>query len=237
VEGDTVKNPSDINQSQRLFIELGTSLLLEPMLLESIDLDPTDLDPIDLEPMHLGRSVTGQLIGMRVGKYLIVHLSDNNWTKSLLKGGDHLQVKYVCSDDVFGFDTQVMTIVEEPDRLLFLDYPDEVESCNIRSRKRVECYICVEMVLEDGTARKGVVLNINDNGCLCMVDGLRFEDVSRNSQVSLRFPYAQFDTLFTMAVVKSIGSDNGKLKIGLMFEGLDPYSRTILSTLVPGLKA
>jgi hypothetical protein len=212
-----VKNPSYINQSQRLFIELGTPLLLEPR--------------------DQGGSVPSQLIGMRVGKYLIVHLPDNNWTKSSLKSGDPLLVKYVCSDSVFGFDSRVMTIIEEPDRLLFLNYPQEVESCNIRSRTRIECYISVELILEGGMATKGVVLNINENGCLCMVDGLKFEDVSRNSRVSLRFPYAQFDTLFTMAVVKSLGSDNGKLKVGLMFEGLDAYSRTILSTLVPGLKA
>lgn len=90
-----MKNPSDINQSQRLFIELGT--------------------PLFLEPEDLGCSVVSQLIGMRMEKYLIVNLSDNDWTKSRLKNGDSLLVKYVCSGNVFGFDTQVIAIVEEPD--------------------------------------------------------------------------------------------------------------------------
>lgn len=212
-----MKKVTDINQSRRLFIELGTPLLLEPW-------DPKC-------------SVSSQMTGMRVGKYLIVHLSEINWTKSHLKRGDSLQVKYVCSDDVFGFDTRVLTMIEEPDRLLFLDYPDEVESCNIRSRPRIECYLNVEVVLEDGVSiRKAVVLNINEKGCLCLVNGLGSQKISRNSRVSVRFPYARFDTLTTMAVVKSLGRDDDKLKLGLMFEELDTYSRTVLSTLVPALK-
>ena len=68
-----MKNVTDINQSRRLFIELGTPLLLEPC-------DPE-------------RSVSSQMAGMRVGKYLIVHLTQINWTKSQLKQGDTLRVK------------------------------------------------------------------------------------------------------------------------------------------------
>ncbi|ACN16304.1 hypothetical protein HRM2_32250 [Desulforapulum autotrophicum HRM2] len=212
-----MKNITEINQSRRLFIELGTPLLLEPC-------DPE-------------RSVSSQMAGMHVGKYLIVHLSEINWKKSHLKRGDILRVKYVCSDDVFCFDTRILTMIEEPDLLMFLDYPDEVESCNIRSRPRIECYLPVEVVLEDGVStRKGVVLNINERGCLCLVNGLGFHEISRNSRISLRFSYARFDTLFTIAVVKSLGRDDDKLRLGLMFEELDTYSRTVLSTLVPALK-
>ncbi len=211
-----MKNATDINQSRRLFIELGTPLLLEPC-------DPA-------------RSVSSQMTGMRVGNYLIVHLSAINWTKSLLKPGDTLRVKYVCSDDVFGFDTRVLTMIKDPDRLLFLEYPDEVESCNIRSRPRIECYLPVEVVLEDDvTTRKGVVLNINERGCMCLVNGFDFQEINRNSRIAVRFPYARFDTLITVAVVKSLGRDDDKLRLGLMFEELDTYSRTVLSTLVPAL--
>ena len=113
-----MKKPVDINRSQRLFIELGTALHLEP----------GDAD----------RATSSELVGMQGGKYLIVHLSEHNWQKSRLKTGDTLLAKYISSDDVFGFNTRVITIIEEPDHLVFLEYPDEVESCNIRSQTRIK---------------------------------------------------------------------------------------------------
>ena len=53
------------NPSQRLFIELGTTLQMEPE-------DPD-------------RAVSGELLGMQVGKYLIVRMSEKNWKKSSIK--------------------------------------------------------------------------------------------------------------------------------------------------------
>lgn len=206
----------DINQSQRLFIELGT--------------------PLHLEPNDPQLCVSSQLIGMKVGKYLIVHLSANNWKKSCLKKEDTLLVKYICSDDVFGFNTRVLNIIEEPDSLVFLDYPNHVESCNIRSQARVECFLPVEVVLENDICRKGAIVNINQKGCLCLANDLPFQNVSRNRRISLRFPYGQFDILSLVAIVKSLRRDGEKMSLGLMFEDIDPYSKKVLSTLVPALK-
>ena len=211
-----MKKPVDINRSQRLFIELGT--------------------PLHLEPEDPGRAISSELIGMRVGKYLIVRLSDHNRAKGRLKEEDSLLVKYICSDDIFGFNTRIIMIIEELDRLVFLDYPDEVESCNIRSHARIECFFRIEVFLEGPNAIKGVLVNINKQGCLCIVNDSLPQEVSCNSQITLMIPYARFDTLAISGTVKSIRRDGEKTSLGIMFDEIDTFSRTILTTLVPALK-
>ncbi len=144
-----------INRSQRLFIELGTALLLEP---ETPD-----------------RTVTSQLTGMQVGSYLIVQLTENNWIQARLSEGEHLSARYILSDDVFKFKTTVIRILKNPDYLLFLAYPDVVKSCNVRTEKRVECFLPVSITLETHCL-SGVIVNINQKGCQCNVDDGQFPD-------------------------------------------------------------
>lgn len=211
-----MKNSVDVNHSQRLFIELGTSLHLEP--------DQAD------------RTTYSEFIGMKVGSYLIVRLSETNWEKSGLKEGDPLRVKYICSDDVFGFNTRVTAMIEAPDRLVFLNYPHEVESCNIRTHHRIECFLPVEADFGEGVTREAVVVNINKKGGLCRVKGASLDEVHQNNAIVLKFPYADFDTLPVNGQIKSIRRQNGLLNLGIMFTQLDAYAQKVLSTLVPSLE-
>ena len=211
-----MKNSVDVNHSQRLFIELGTSLHLESNQAERI--------------------IYSEFIGMKVGSYLIVRLSETNWEKSGLKKGDPLRVKYICSDDVFGFNTRVATMIQTPDRLVFLNYPHEVESCNIRTHHRIECFLPVEADFGDGVTREAVVVNINKNGSLCRVKEEPPDEVHQNNAIVLKFIYSDFDTLSVNGRIKSIRRQNGFLNLGIMFSELDAYSQKVLTTLVPALE-
>ncbi|MEH0021422.1 MAG: flagellar brake protein [Desulfobacter sp.] len=205
-------NPS--NRSQRLFIEMGTAL----------QLDHEDPD----------RSVSGELIGMQVGKYLIVRLSEKNWKKSRFKAGEHLTTKYILSNDVFGFKVHIIRTVKTPDFLVFLEYPEDVQSCNIRSEKRVECFLPVRLVLDD-TELSGAVVNMNKNGCLAMVDGCPELECCRLTPVTLHLPYGQFDDLTLNGDIMSATRQGNQTRFGILFEDLDGYARKVLATLVPAL--
>ncbi|MFH1154664.1 MAG: PilZ domain-containing protein [Pseudomonadota bacterium] len=211
-----MKNTLDMNRSQRLFIELGTPLLLESM-----------------EP---GRSVSGELVGMRVGSYLIVQVSDMVWATNPDDCNAVLKVKYICSGDVFGFTTRILHTTEQPDRLVFLEYPLEVESCNVRSRLRVDCFLPVRIDLEKKRTT-GVVLNINQDGCLCHMDmnGVSESDVRSITFLSLGFEYANNDTLAIRGQVMSLRPENRRLRLGIRFDPLDSFAKTVLTTLVPAL--
>lgn len=210
-----IKLASEINRSQRLFIELGTALLLEP---ESPD-----------------RTASSQLIGMQVGSYLIVQLAEHNWVRSRLQKGESLSAKYILSDDVYGFKTRIIRTIEDPDYLLFLEYPDDVESCNIRSEKRVECFLPVRLSLGP-VSLKGIIVNINRSGCLCRVDDSPDLELDSVTAVGLELPYGQFETLSITAEIRSARTKENQTSFGLLFKELDAFSKKVLSTLVPALK-
>jgi len=210
-----LKKTESFNRSQRLFIELGTSLLLEPE--------------------NPGRCVTSELIGMQVGKYLIVQIADQNLRENRLMDGELLRVKYILSDDVFGFNSHIIRTLQDPDDLLFLEYPQEVESCNIRAQKRVECFLPIQISMEE-TCLKGTIFNINEKGCLCTVDNSPLLDSSRTNLVHLELSYGQFETLSIKGEIKNSRQEGNQTRFGIRFDTIDRFSKRVLTTLVPSLK-
>lgn len=209
------KKTVQFNRSQRLFIELGTTLLLEPE-------DPE-------------RGVSSQLIGMDVGKYLIVQIADQNGEKSRLTAGEPLKVKYILSDDVFGFNSHIIRTIQDPDDLLFLEYPQNVESCNIRAKKRVECFLPIQIRMEE-ECLEGVIVNINKNGCLCMVDNSVPLECCQTTPVTLQLAYGQFESLSIKGEIRSSRMDGSQTRFGILFDELGNFSKQVLTTLVPALK-
>jgi hypothetical protein len=205
---------SVINKSQRLFIELGTYLRLESITNNS--------------------TISGELIGMRVGDYLIVRLQGCNKRIDQIK---ELQVKYLCSGEIFGFSAQVLTVLNEPDQLVFLDYPAEVESFNVRSFDRVDCFLPVHLSFQ-GNSIDGLLVNINFQGCLCCVDdneALRLPQDQVIPDVNLKFP-AISDTVFAVSgEIRFIRKEADKLYLGIYFRDMDDFFKSALRTLVPAL--
>lgn len=210
-----IKKTENFNRSQRLFIELGTALLLEPE-------DPK-------------RGVTSELIGMQVGKYLIVQIAYQNLREHRLMDGEHLKVKYILSDDVFGFNSHIIRTLQNPDDLLFLEYPQEVESCNIRAKKRVECFLPIQIHMEE-TCLEATIFNINEKGCLCTVDNSPIPDGSRTNFVHMKLSYGQFETLSIKGEIKNSRQEGNQTRFGIRFDTLDRFSKQVLTTLVPSLK-
>ena len=207
-------NAADVNRSQRLFMELGTALQLEPD-------DPE-------------RAVSGELIGMQVGKYLIVQMSERNWKKSRLNSGENLSVKYILSNDVLGFKVHIIRTIQNPDFLIFLEYPDDVKSCNIRAKKRVDCFLPANLTL-DAHELSGIIVNINKNGCLILVDGCPELDCCKTTPITINLPYGQFDNLTLEGEVRTTTRKDGQTSFGVLFKDLDGYARKVLATLVPAL--
>lgn len=207
-------NQSIINKSQRLFLELGTALQLEPDTPE--------------------RSVSGELMGMRVGEYLICRLSEKNWQQAGFTSDEHLRVKYILADDVLGFRTRIIRTIQNPDFLIFLAYPQDVSSCNIRAEKRVECFLSAELDL-DGQTLACVIANINKNGCLTLVENCPELDCCRLTPVTLKLPYGQFDTLTLAGEIRTESRQGTQARFGIFFDDLDGFSKKVLATLVPAL--
>lgn len=208
-----INEAGQFNRSQRLFIELGTSLLLEPE-------DPD-------------RGVASELIGMQVGKYLIVQ-ADQSWGKTRLMDGEHLKVKYILSDDVFAFKSHIIRTLKDPDYLLFLEYPNAVTSCNIRAQKRVECFLPIQIHMGE-TCLNGTIFNINKKGCLCTVDNSPLMDSSKTNRIHLDLPYGQ-ESLSIKGEIKNSHREENQTRFGILFDPLDTFSKNVLTSLVPALR-
>jgi len=203
-----------INKSQRLFIELGTSLRLESG-----------------ESGNLGSS---ELIGMQVGQYLIVRLPQDSPGLILPAAREPLQVKYLRSGEIFGFSSKVILSLHEPDRLLFLEYPETVKNFNVRSHERVECFLPVEVKINQKII-KGMVVNINFQGCLCVTDTDPDTEVTIQDRIMVRFPMDGDSGLPVQGTIRSIRKYPPKTNLGIHFTPLDSFTKSVFGTLIPSL--
>lgn len=204
-----------IDFSQRLFIELGTSLLIETG--------------------KKNKALSGKLIGMKVGSYVIVDVSGAEQDISALPKEEKVQVRYVNQDDIFNFSSRILMTLDQPDNLIFLHYPDTVESCNIRSNKRVDCFMQIH-VKSAGRRDPAVITNISAKGCLCSMDRFPSWETISNQKIELVFPYGDQELLTLPGEVKSTRIKGTQIKLGIEFDTLDGYSQSVLATIVPAIR-
>jgi len=209
------KQRHNIDLSQRLFIELGTSLLIE-----------TD---------EKIKSFPGKLVGMKVGDYLIVEVSGIKSDTITLSKNEPVQVKYINLDDIYTFSSMVLVILSQPGNLVFLQYPDLVESCNIRGHKRIECFLPIQIKINE-QQDPGIVTNISSKGCLCMIDQFQPDENINNRNVELLFSYGDLETLSISGEIRNSQIQGSQIKLGVYFDEIDHFSKSILTTLVPALR-
>ena len=204
-------------RSQRLFIELGTALLLEPQGVDT--------------------SISSQLTGMQVGKYLIAQISPGDTAGYVFETDQIVHVKYILSNDVMGFKTRIIQILESPDYLIFMEYPQEVKSVNIRADKRMECFLPVRLEIRDQML-PGHVIDINTGGCGCLCHAPAWEAAQgvRGTPLNLHLAYGQFESLTLKGEVRSQRQDGSQVTLGILFDKLDGFSQKVISSLVPSLK-
>ncbi len=204
-----------IDLSQRLFIELGT--------------------PLVIGTGEETKSWSGKLVGMKVGNYLIVDIPGVKPDTTTILKNDQVMVKYVNLEDIFNFHSTVIRVLDHPDNLIFLQYPKMVESCNIRSHKRVECFLPIHAQIGDRHA-PGVVTNISPKGCLCTIDHFQSWENINGQQIDLFFSYGDLETLSVAGDVRNTQIQGSQIKLGIKFNEVDQFAQSILTTLVPALK-
>ena len=206
---------NQIDLSQRLFVELGTSLRLETS--------------------EKTKSLSGKLIGMKVGSYLIIEISGDKSDSLSLSKEERVQVTYINQDDIFTFSSIVLRMLNDPDNLVFLQYPDMVKSCNIRSHKRVECFLPINTKTLD-RQDPGIITNISARGCLCMIDYFLSWKNINGQEIKLIFSHGDLETLSITGEVRSAQIQGQQIKLGIQFNEIDQFSRSLLTALVPALR-
>ena len=204
------------NLGKRIFIELGTHL--------------------QLEMKELKLSLKSELIGMEVGEYLIAQLNNSEEEHAKLHEGCEVAAKYLHQHAVFGFQSKIISLISKPKNILFIEYPEKIESINIRTSHRLDCFLPVLVEIGFNTA-DGIMVNINNEGCCLSIKGLTIMDESTLEKVVIHVHDKVTKKDFSLlGNVRSIRKSNDEITLGCEFDEMDSNTQSLILELFPTLE-
>ncbi len=162
------------------------------------------------------------LVGIEKGEYLILKAPGpiGSVDHDLFKVED-LIIKTLYKGTIYAFRSKVIDIVPKPSKLMFIEYPMEIEHHELRSHKRFKCNILAQPQLQE-KERDGVIKNISKGGCLCVMETFSTDqDLSStllNNTIPFRcrFPGSKGEISFT-GEIRNTNKMSDKLGVGVQF--------------------
>ncbi len=180
-------------------------------------------------------SISCVLIGIENGKYLIIrtpplHALDN--ASYPLTRDKNIYVKYVYKGTIFGFQSKVIDSIYEPFKLLFIEYPEKIESYDFRGNKRVECYLPAFIRIADRRI-EGSITDISRAGCLYEIKTSELDKCKNlfesNKEIDIVFQLPGIkEALSANAKQRSTKTDKSKASIGIEFVYMENKDKTKL---------
>ncbi|RTE86488.1 MULTISPECIES: PilZ domain-containing protein [Gammaproteobacteria] len=136
-----------------------------------------------------------ELLGFRIGQYIILRYEEDNSTPVSLIGYSAV-VRFLVEDlvgECLAFKTEIKHSVRQPDRIIFLTFPDEIHHRPLRNQQRASTEIPAVIRLRDkesSPSYHGNIVDISSGGCRFV-----FGEEARNKEVK------------QLPVVISIGGD------------------------------
>jgi len=144
--------------------------------------------PLQLQIEGIFGSLKGVLAGMVPDEYLIIQGQFSGIADKLFKG-NRATVRYVQKGVVYGFSSEFIGVILTPVELAFIKYPEKVETIELRSHKRIECFLPAELIF--GKERhQGTILDISEGGCRCLIKASNEKELPAlkiNEQLTLMF--------------------------------------------------
>lgn len=174
------------------------------------------------------RRLSSELIGIEDGKYLIVklpplHTMEN--VSTLLIKGNEIAVKYMYKGSIVGFKSQIIDLIYNPFKLVFIEYPEKIDSYDFRGHKRVECFLPANIRIAEHKI-EGCITDISKAGCLFDIEAPELEDcinmLELNNEICVGFHLPGVEQeLSATAKQRSIKKDNNSASIGIEFVNMD----------------
>lgn len=182
------------------------------------------------------------LIGYELGKYIILKYPKGASTSEyndVLIEGNVLIVRYLMEGnkgECFAFRSTIKTITQYPERLLFIDYPKQIENRQLRHQQRTSIHLPAAITLEEADSKKttkinGVIGDISAKGC-----GFTFKTKSSSAKVNKRDIFVCLQSpvdgeVKVAARVCNSRNDNGTVSVGIQFIDEDNVVPKLLSLL------
>lgn len=188
---------------------MGLNQVLAPGLKLSVDV-----------PRCPGGRFWSTLVGLSPERYLIVENGERNGVPLPLENGDDCIVRFVVREDIYGFPCRVMGRITWPDHLVFLSYPERIDSMQLLKGKRFQVLldaVVAESPVGEHLAAQPLrlILALAADGCL--VDSDRPEPLRVTRHLTFHLP-GQGLLRNLRATVKSVRTLAGRHQIVLAFE-------------------
>jgi c-di-GMP-binding flagellar brake protein YcgR len=132
-----------------------------------LGIEPGVLLQLQLEGVR--GSYKSTLVGMERGLYLISRIPQMPGLKAKLGKEDQVIVRYLYEGTAYGFRSMLLGVTNEPFRLAFLSYPENIEVVNLRTQERVSCFFPAVLSLNE-SSWEGVILDVSPGGCNFVFD-------------------------------------------------------------------
>ncbi|GAX59659.1 hypothetical protein SCALIN_C04_0147 [Candidatus Scalindua japonica] len=188
-----------------------------------------------LQIIEVKRQLSSELIGIDDGKYLIVkmpplHTMDN--VSNLLVTGNEIAVKYMYKGKIFGFESTILDLIHKPFRLVFIKYPEKIDSFDFRGNKRVECFLPAHIKIAEYVIT-GSITDISRAGCLFALEihdnkaSVNLFELNNEVSVAFHLPGIE-EELGIEAKQRSVKKHTDHTSIGIEFLQIDSSVQTKL---------
>ncbi len=144
--------------------------------------------------------------------------------------GNSVTVRFIRQGTVLGFSTTVAHVTFTPIPLLFLEYPNTIESYNLRKDNRLVCLFPVTVVL-NGREQSGALSDISKSGgsIVIPIKDDQPGDFSIDDVIHFRCPLLFGDPQAEVpGKIKRVHKNGTKVELGLKFNNIgDDLSRRI----------
>ncbi len=136
-----------------------------------------------IEILDLNLRIKSKYVGVEEGQFVIVKIFDEDLTgdfnSETIK--EH-PVTAIFKDNeiVCRFEARILNVVSEPARLLFLEYPKDIEKRGPRKKRHV-CQIPAQTMLGNEIVDIDII-DLSSDGCLCTIAKTDFEKDKKRAE-------------------------------------------------------
>lgn len=167
--------------------------------------------------------LTSEPIGIEEGKYLIIKMPPVQFMGNLsnvLYKGNNIIIRYMHKGTVFGFKSHIIHSINNPVKLIFVEYPKGIESHELRAHKRLDCFLPAKAKIKDNTIAV-TIIDISREGCNIVIEKAKVEtslilQVDNEIGISFQLP-GDKEELNVSGKQKNIKQERDSVSIGVKF--------------------
>jgi len=164
-------------------------------------------------------------VGMEADDFLIVRTPASPLLKEHLLPGNQVTVRFVHLGNAYGFRSSILSHIANPVPLMFLSYPQQIETLNLRKARRISCLIPAWAQLKDHRF-DGMITDISPDGCrfsFRLAKGQQEAAIEVQDELTLSFPLLGMkgEQSFHGSIM-NLGRDLEKVSLGMRFDSTPP---------------